>query len=157
MAGADSTSIALRAIFYFLMKHPEKLDRVRAEVDAAFSNGTLSTPVQYSEAVALPYLTAVIKESSRLFPSFQVSMPRHAPSQGVELCGMHIPAGYKVGMNPLIVHLNKGIFGEDASEFKPERWLESEVRTRSMERAIIGFGAGTRQCTGRPVSAITTR
>lgn len=156
MAGADSTSIALRAVFYYLMKHPEKLAKARAEVDAAFANGTLSHPVQYNQAITLPYLTAVVKEATRLFPSFQVTMPRYAPMQGIELCNKHIPAGYRVGMNPAVVQLDKGVFGEDANQFRPERWLEGEERTRAMDKAIIAFGAGTRQCTGKNASFTMT-
>ena len=152
MAGADSTSITMRSVFYFLMKNPQKLDKVRAEVDAAFENGTLSSPVQYSHASSLPYLNAVVKEAIRLFPAFSVSQPRYAPSQGIELCGKFIPAGYTVGLNPAIIQHDKGVFGEDAHEFNPERWLESEDRTRAMDKAILGWGAGTRTCVGRPVS-----
>lgn len=155
MAGADSTSIALRSVFYFLMKHPETMKKLRAEIDAAYANGTLTHPCQYNDASTLPYLSAVVKESTRVFPAFQVTMPRYAPAQGIEVCGTVIPAGYKLGMNPAVVqYINKDIFGEDATEFRPERWLESEERVRAMEKATITFGAGTRQCTGRPVRSI---
>jgi hypothetical protein len=56
-----------------------------------------------------------------------------------------------VGINPAVVQYDKGVFGEDAHEFKPERWLESEGRTRAMEKAVLTFGAGTRTCTGKNV------
>jgi cytochrome P450 len=152
MAGADSTSITMRSVFYFLMKNPEKLERLRAEVDIAFESGALSSPVQYSQASLLPYLNAVVKEATRLFPAFAVSQPRYAPSQGMELCGQYIPAGYTIGLNPAIVQQDKEIFGADALEFSPERWIESEERTRAMDKGILGWGAGTRTCVGRPVS-----
>lgn len=151
MAGADSTSITMRSIFYFLMKNPEKLEKVRAEVDGAFENGTLSSPAQYVPASSLPYLNAVVREATRLFPAFSVSQPRYVPSGGMELCGKFIPAGYTVGLNPAIIQHDKGVFGEDALEFVPERWLESGDRTRAMDKAILGWGAGTRTCVGRPV------
>lgn len=152
MAGADSTSINMRSVMYFLMKNPEKLEKARAEVDTAFEDGRLSSPVQYSQASTLPYLTAVVKEAGRLFPAFSVSMPRYAPSQGLTLCDKYIPGGYTVGMNPAIVQHDTGVFGEDALEFKPERWLESEERTRAMDRAILAWGAGTRTCVGKPLA-----
>ncbi|KAF2710606.1 cytochrome P450 [Pleomassaria siparia CBS 279.74] len=149
MAGADSTAVALRAIFYYMMKHPETLAKAQAEVDAAFSAGTLSSPPKYNEVLALPYICAVIKESTRLFPSFQVSMQRYSPTHGIELSGKHIPAGYRVGMNPKIIQCDKGVFGDDADEFNPERWLESDQRTKAMDKAYIAFGTGTRSCTGK--------
>ncbi|KAI4954248.1 hypothetical protein J4E91_001958 [Alternaria rosae] len=152
MAGADSTSIAMRSVFYFLMKNPEKLEKARAEVDAAFENGNLSSPVQYGQAASLPYLVATVKEALRLFSPFSVSMPRYAPSEGITLCGKYIPAGYTVGMNPSIVSHDRDIFGKDALDFVPERWLQSEDRTRAMEKTILGWGAGTRTCVGRPLA-----
>lgn len=152
MAGADSTSITMRSVFYFLMKNPRVLDRARAEVDAAFESGVLSSPVQYSQAVLLPYLNAVVREATRFFPAFSVSQPRYAPPHGIELCGKFIPSGFTVGLNPAIIQHDPNVFGEDAHEFNPERWLESEERTRAMNKAILGWGAGTRTCVGRPVS-----
>lgn len=152
MAGADSTSIALRAIFYYTMKHPPTMHKLHSEIDTAFSTGQITSPVQYNDAIRLPYLTAVVKESMRLFPSYQVSMQRLVPKQGLMLSGVYLPAGYRVGINPGCIHYNKEVFGDDAYDFRPERWLESEDRTREMERAILTFGAGTRTCTGKNVS-----
>ncbi|PSN68694.1 cytochrome P450 [Corynespora cassiicola Philippines] len=152
IAGADSTSIAMRAIFYFMMKNPSVMEKAQAEVDAAFEKGTLRSPVQYSQVITLPYLNAVIKESMRLFPSFQLPMPRVAPLAGLELGGMHVPQGYRVGMNAGVVHYNKEVFGSDASEFNPERWLESDERNRAMDKATLTFGAGTRTCIGKNIS-----
>lgn len=134
------------------MKNPKCLEKARKEVDDAFNNGTLSSPVQYNQALTLPYISACVKEATRLFPSFQASMPRYAPQQGLDICGTHIAPGYKVGMNPAVVQHNKEVFGEDASTYNPERWLESEERNRAMDKSIITFGAGTRQCTGRPLA-----
>ncbi|KAJ4294347.1 hypothetical protein N0V90_008037 [Kalmusia sp. IMI 367209] len=148
-AGADSTSILLRTVFYKLMQNPRVLNKLRAEIDEAFESGALSHPVQYAALDKLPYLNAVIKECTRIFPSFQVTMPRHAPAEGLELCGYHIPAGYRAGMNPAVVLFNKEVFGEDAREFRPERWQESEARNHAMDKAMINFGAGTRTCIGR--------
>jgi cytochrome P450 len=137
MAGADSTSVTMRSVFYFLMKNPGKLDKARAEVDAAFESGALSSPVQYRHASSLPYLNAVVREAIRIWPAFSVSQPRFAPSQGIELCGKYIPGGYSVGSNPAIIQQDKGVFGADALEFHPERWLESEERTRAMDKVCI--------------------
>ncbi|KAF2635347.1 cytochrome P450 [Massarina eburnea CBS 473.64] len=149
IAGADSTSIALRSVFYHLLKNPEKMRKIRTEIDNAFEDGTLSHPVQYNAAVTLPYLSAVIREASRVFPSFQLTMPRFVPAQGLELCGFHIPAPYRVGMNPAILCKDKTVFGDDAAEFVPERWLEGPERTRTLDKVMINFGAGTRTCSGR--------
>ena len=58
-------------------------------------------------------------------------------------------------MNAMVVQFNKEVFGEDAHEFRPERWLESEDRYRAMNKAMLVFGAGTRTCIGKHVGTYT--
>lgn len=158
MAGSDSTSIALRSIFYFLMKNPSKLDKVRAEVDAAFANGILVSPVQFNQSAKLPYLSAVIQESFRLYSPFAAPIQRYSPPAGMKLVSTYIPAGIRVGLNPAVVQHHKAVFGDDAGSFRPERWLEtSSEQLKLMEKSILAFGAGTRRCTGRHVSCFHSK
>ncbi|KAF2819337.1 cytochrome P450 [Ophiobolus disseminans] len=153
MAGSDSTSIGLRSIFYFLMKQPSKLEQVRAEIDAAFADGTLTTPVQYNQSIKLPYLNAVIQESFRLYSPFAASIQRYSPPGGLTLAGTHIPAGMRVGLNPSVVQHHKEVFGEDAKSFRPERWLDSSPeQVKLMGKCMMQFGAGTRRCTGKHIA-----
>ncbi len=56
-------------------------------------------------------------------------------------------------MNAMVVQFDKNVFGKDAHEFRPDRWLESEERYWAMEKAMLVFGAGTRTCIGKHVSA----
>ncbi|KAH8724239.1 cytochrome P450 [Phaeosphaeriaceae sp. PMI808] len=153
MAGSDSTSIALRSIFYFLMKHPAKLVKVRAEVDGAFADGALTSPVQRTQAAKLPYLGAVIQEALRFYGPFAAPLQRYAPAGGVVIAGTFFPAGTRVGLNPAVIQHHKEVFGEDANTFRPERWLEGDAsQTKLMEKSMMAFGAGTRQCTGKHVA-----
>lgn len=132
------------------MKYPEAYDRLQKEVDEAAVNGQLSSPVTYAEANRLPYLCACIKEALRLHPGVQLTMSRLTPVEGLELCGQYIPEGYRVGMNPAVVHYDKSVFGEDADEFRPARWLEGDAA--AMDKAMLHFGAGTRTCIGKNIS-----
>ena len=153
MAGADSTSIELRACFYYLIKNPAVLMKVLAEIDSADASGNLSSPVKFSESKKLPYLSACIRESIRMFPAVSMGMQRHPPIEGLEIAGKLIPNSCRVSMNPAVVQFDKHIFGNDASEFRPERWLESsEENVKAMDKAMLVFGAGTRTCTGQNVS-----
>ncbi|KAF1941940.1 cytochrome P450 [Clathrospora elynae] len=158
MAGADSTSISLRSVFYFMMKNAKTLEKARAEVDAAFANGTLTSPVQQSQAVKLTYVSAVIRESFRLFSPFSVSQSRYSPSQGVVIAGTYIPSGWRIGCNPAVVQHHKQVFGEDAESFRPARWIDSSAeQIKLMNRCMQHFGAGTRRCTGQNVSRLLRR
>ncbi|XP_014550782.1 hypothetical protein COCVIDRAFT_42775 [Bipolaris victoriae FI3] len=112
-----------------------------------------STPVSYNETVKhLPYIGACIKEALRLFPTVGFSLPRVAPPQGIVLKGRNIPSGYVVGVNPHTIQFNTEVFGDDAEEFRPERWLESQARNFEMEKNLLSFGAGTRTCVGKNIA-----
>jgi cytochrome P450 len=133
------------------MKDPQAMAKAHAEIDAAASN--LSSPIKYSETTAqLPYICACIKEAMRLHPSVGLSIQRYAPVEGIELGKTFVPKGYRVGLNPAVVHYQKEAFGEDAAQFRPERWLAASEEVKAMDRNILTFGAGTRTCIGKNVS-----
>ncbi len=54
-----------------------------------------------------------------------------------------IPAGTPVGMTCALVHLNPDIFPEPL-QFSPERWIEN----RQLDRYLLSFSKGSRQCLG---------
>lgn len=152
-AGSDTTSIALRAIVYFLCRNPRCMQRLVEEIDKADSEKELHTPISYREASELPYLTAVLKESMRLHPSVGLLMERHVPAQGVEIDGHFLKAGTIVGINPWVTNHNEQVF-PNPHEFRPERWLEaSETQVRVMDSLWeLNFGGGARKCIGRNIS-----
>ena len=55
----------------------------------------------------------------RLHPSIAFTLPRIVPEGGDHIAVRFIPVGYRVGINPAVVHYDKGVFGEDANEFNP--------------------------------------
>lgn len=137
------------------MKNPEKLAKAHAEIDAAVAAGEVSHVTKYSEATTkLPYVCACIKEGMRLHPSVALNMARHAPAQGIDLAGKFIPAVYRIGMNPAVASYDKAVFGQDAYDFRPERWLVSTEQWKAMDRSLLIFGAGTRTCIGKNVSVL---
>jgi cytochrome P450 len=134
------------------MRNPQTLAKAHAEIDAAIAAGSLSSPIKYSETTTkLPYVCAAIKEAMRMHPSVGLSMQRHAPAEGIELAGKFIPSGYRIGINPAVVHYDKIVFGDDADVFRPERWLVAEEQWKAMDRSLLIFGAGTRTCIGKNV------
>ena len=151
-AGSDTTAIALRAIFYYLLKNPASYVKLRKELDTAENTHAFSESVTYAQARALPYFQAVVSEALRMFPSVALSMPRYPPKGGATICGEYFPDTVQVGCNAHVIHFNKEIYGHDADQFKPERWLESEARNKEMEKYLLTFGAGSRTCVGKNIS-----
>lgn len=142
----------MKSILYHLMRTPSVRIKLLEELDGALEKGCLSNPVRFSEAAKLPYLTAVCKEAMRIHPSIGMSMPRHVPEGGREIAGYFFPAGTRVGISPAVIHFDKTIFGEDARDFVPERWLTEDAI--NMERYMLHFGHGARTCIGKNVSSL---
>jgi cytochrome P450 len=59
-AGADTISATLQAFYYYLLRTPEALKKLRSEIDEAEARGDLSDPVSHAEAQNLPYLQACV-------------------------------------------------------------------------------------------------
>lgn len=159
MAGADTTAITLRAIFYYVLKHRNVYRRLQQELDSA----RLALPVSYKSASNLPYLNAVVQEACRIHPGVGLLLERIVPEEGLTLAdGRVIPAGTIVGMNAWVVHGDRNVFGQDADSFRPERWLQEQneneedfkVRLKNMRDADLTFGAGNRVCLGKNVSLL---
>ncbi|KAF4827585.1 Pisatin demethylase [Colletotrichum tropicale] len=154
-AGSDTTAISLSGIMYYLCKNPGALQKLRKELDDAEAEGSISNPITFREAQALPYLQAVIKESLRLHPATGLTMPRVVPEGGRQLAGSFFPAGNVVGINAWIAHHNKEVFGHDADHFRPERWIDSSKEQKSaMESYFFAFGQGSRTCIGKNISLL---
>lgn len=163
LAGADTTAITLRAIFRFLMTNPHALEKLEQEILGA--GWDPDSVVAYSAARALPYLDGVVRESMRMHPGVSMPLERYVPASGLTLPdGSFVPPGTAVGMNPFIVGRNEGVWGPDANEFRPERWLKSDAeddgnyqqRLRQMNAADLVFGAGSRICIGRHMAMLET-
>ncbi|EPQ32241.1 uncharacterized protein PFL1_00438 [Pseudozyma flocculosa PF-1] len=152
-AGADTTSTTLSIFFGYLAAHPECYAKLQAEVDAAWQDGTLTSPIKYKEAVELPYLQACLKEVLRLHPPISMDLPRCVPPGGAMIAGRFIPEGTTVGMSPYVVHHNPDAFGQDCDAFRPERWIDAtDDEKKRMDRYNLTFGGGSRTCIGKNIS-----
>lgn len=98
VAGTDTTSIALAAIFENLITHPAKLSALRQELRAKREAGNISSPITFNESLKLPYLQAVLKEAMRLNPSAALPMWRKVPAGGATIAGNIFPAGVSTVM-----------------------------------------------------------
>ncbi|RAH70080.1 cytochrome P450 [Aspergillus aculeatinus CBS 121060] len=151
-ARADTTSIAMLSTLYYLMRDPRVYAKLQQEIDSAFASGRISDPVSYQEATTqLPYFRACVEEAMRLHPGVGLTAPRIVPRGGVTLASdVYIPAGYRVGVNAAVVQYDRDVFGPDADQYNPDRWLDRDPVP--MERAMFVFGHGARTCIGKNIA-----
>lgn len=155
LAGADTTGTAMGMTLQFMLTNPSVLERAQAEIEAADSKGLLSTPIRYDEMKQhLPYFGACIKESLRLAPPAVNLFAREVPKGGKVIDGHFVPGGTDVTNFAYTIQRNKEFYGEDANEYKPERWLESQQRSFDMEAVQFTFGIGPRVCLGKDVAIL---
>ncbi|KAK4247263.1 cytochrome P450 [Corynascus novoguineensis] len=151
-AGADTVSCGLQSFIYHMLHHPTAWDRVRAEIDAARRDRGLCSDrvVAFEHAQQLPYLQACIKEALRIFGPVPMGLPRVAPKGGLTIGDYTFPAGTILSINPWAVHHSKEIWGPDASEFNPDRWLSDSAA--ALDKYWIPFGAGYNSCPGQNIA-----
>jgi cytochrome P450 len=97
-----------------------------------------------------------MKEALRIHPATGLPMQRVVPAEGTTIAGHFIPGGASVGINSWVAHRNQSVFGRDADEWRPERWLEFEEQGRGgeVERYMLAFGMGSRTCIGKNISLL---
>ena len=143
-AGAVTTAWTLTVAMYHLTVQPQKLERLQHEIRAIMPDPHQPATLQQLEQ--LPYLTSVIMESLRLSNGISTRLARVAPDRSIYFRDWEIPKGTPVGMTSTLIHQNPEIF-EQPLEFFPERWLDPQKRKR-LERYLVPFSKGTRQCAG---------
>lgn len=143
-AGADTTSIGIRTVIGQLMLHQDSYARVQKEVDQAyrdlgFSDEPGAGSITFAVASELPFLSACVKEGLRLHPSILWQLPRKAPAQGINVKGYYIPGSATVSISPLTQNRCQEVFGQDAHDWRPERWIAGEGSTEQQVRDMNKF------------------
>lgn len=82
-----------------------------------------------------------IKEAMRLCPGVSYPLERVVPPEGAVLGGTFLPGGTTVGVNAAVIHRNRAIYGDDADQFRPERWLGDPDTVKAMDRNLLTVSA----------------
>jgi cytochrome P450 len=132
VAGHETTATALAWGIERLVRHPDKLERLREE---ALAGGD-------------EYVDAVAKETLRLRPVIPIVVRR--VTEPVEIGGYTIPTGWKVAPCIYLMHRHADVYAPDPTAFRPERFLEQPAGTYTW----IPFGGGIRRCIGASFAVV---
>lgn len=90
----------------------------------------------------------------RLCPPAPNIFPRLVSKKGIDFGGKFAPPGTEVTCNPWLLHRDKELYGDDAEEFRPERWLEEQANANEYIKYNFAFGYGSRVCLGKDIAII---
>jgi len=146
LAGRDTTAGVLSNTFFFLARRPDIWAKLQKEVDQLEGKRP-----DYETLRNMKYLKYVLNESLRLFPSVPGNARFANKNTTIPLGGgpdgkspVFIPKGATVVYSTFSMHRHKDIYGQDAEEYRPERWEALRVGW-----GYLPFNGGPRICVGQ--------
>ena len=146
-AGSDAVRLIIAATIFYWFKNPAVFDRATEEIRSSVRS---IDDVSDATISALKYLRACIDETMRLCPPKPSSLPREVKQSGIDIDGIHVPAGMTVGTSVYALHHDPEIFPEPYA-YRPGRWLQQPI-DRRMRGAFCPFLKGPRACPGGTVA-----
>jgi len=140
MASVDTSVSGMITFILAMTLYPDVQRKAQAEIDQIVGNSRLP---KFSDEGALPYVTAVLKETLRWHPVGPLIVP-HRVTEGDTYEGYYIPEGSTIIANAWAMMHDPAVFPEPA-RFYPERWLSPDAP--AYPNPAFGFGA--RRCPGR--------
>ncbi|KAL6568852.1 hypothetical protein OROHE_003593 [Orobanche hederae] len=150
LAGRDTSSVALSWFFWLLDRNPEVEERILGEIcgivrDAGGDGDFVFRP---EELKKMEYLHAALSEALRLYPSVPVDHKEVLEDDEFP-DGTMLKKGTKVVYAIYAMGRMESIWGEDCTEFKPERWLRDRRFMSESAYKFTAFNGGPRLCLGK--------
>ena len=155
VAGRDTTACTLTFAVHALSlpAHAHVEAKLAAEVLAVLGRDGLPTYEKVNAHRSMPFLHGFVQEVLRLWPPVPFDPKFCVESDVLPGCdgsGEHrIPGGCSVMYLPFAMGRDAALWGKDADELRPERWMEAEGGRPivSAHRSPV-FQAGPRVCLG---------
>ncbi|KAG6990200.1 Cytochrome P450 monooxygenase FUM15 [Fusarium oxysporum f. sp. conglutinans] len=153
-AGHETTASSLTWACYLLTKHPEIQAKLREEIREALPEDLNNDRAIDLAGILeqLPYLNGIMYETLRLYPTVPMTI-RHAVHD-TRIGGQFIPEGTDIIVSIWYINRSPEIWGPDAAEFRPERWIRGDGKPNqnggaSSNYNFLTFLHGPRSCIGQ--------
>ncbi|KAF8491338.1 cytochrome P450 [Russula emetica] len=158
LAGHETSSTAVSWTLFALACHPTVQAKLRAELHTCPTNSPIMEQLN-----SLPYLEGVVREALRLYAPVSsthriamhdVEIPLQKPftdKQGVLRGTVRVSKGDLVVIPIRLLNRSTEVWGEDANEFRPERWDDTPDAVNGLPSVyghLMTFIAGTHACIG---------
>ncbi|KAI8146652.1 cytochrome P450 [Fennellomyces sp. T-0311] len=155
IAGRDTTAQALSWTFYLLLTHPRVEQKLLREINEHITEEVMhDSPALYEVIKGMKYAHAVLYEVLRLYPSVPLNQ-KYALDDDVWPDGTHIRKGDYILWCPYAQGRLEKVWGVDAKQFVPERWITPEGELRRESQGMWpAFHAGPRVCLGQHLATL---
>ncbi|OEL27464.1 Cytochrome P450 94B3 [Dichanthelium oligosanthes] len=156
MAGRDTTSSALTWFFWLMTRHRDVEDEVLGEIESRTcghdSGDGVVVGLDLDGSRKMHVLHAALCETMRLYPPVAWDS-KHAAEADVLPDGTRVERGDRVTYFPYGMGRMETIWGADASEFRPRRWLQALAQDESVSPFKFPvFQGGPRTCLGKEMA-----
>ncbi|KAI0810716.1 cytochrome P450 [Xylaria sp. FL0064] len=153
-AARDTNASLLCWIVYVLAREPEVFKKLETDILSAVGTDPNVTPSDF-DLTRMQYLEDVVYECLRLFPPIPINgricnttttLPAGGGVSGED--PILVPKGALICFSTFGCHRSAKYYGEDVMKFRPERWREVDVKTRTNDYSFHPFIGGPRKCLG---------
>lgn len=152
--GGATTQGVLSFWLLAMVLYPDTQQPAWEELDAVVGRGR---PPRWEDCEKMPYLLATVRETLRWRPTLPCGL-MHVASEDIHYQGRLIPKGAILVPNVWAIHRSPALYGADAADFRPARFLDAATRqlrpplARTKGEGHVAFGFGPRVCPGRQLA-----
>lgn len=144
------------------MRNPSAQKDIVSHLVHKFKSSSSTLPLSFDtvQTTSLPYIAAVFNESLRLYPPVPIEL-KECTSPTTFPDGTWLPKGAIVMWATWAMGHSKNIWGQDADDFRPSRWLINDdqgvdmatLKTMSAYEFPV-FNGGPRSCLGKKMAEL---
>ncbi|MBF6329014.1 cytochrome P450 [Nocardia transvalensis] len=147
VAGSETAANTIAFALHYLSIHPRIADEVRTELDQRWPTPDFPA-IDFEDVAKLRSLRRVVDETLRLWPTGPGYFRR--AKRNTTLCDGRFRFKRKDWVLVLLLAAQREpVWGPDADEFNPDRFLPQNLRSLPSRRIYKPFGTGPRSCIGR--------
>ncbi|KAL6979522.1 hypothetical protein U1Q18_021183 [Sarracenia purpurea var. burkii] len=158
IASKDSTAVILSWFIYMMCKYPILQEKIANEIKEVTKIKEITDFNHFAASIhekaleKMQFLHAALTETLRLYPPLPVNA-KSCFSDDTLPDGFSVRKGDLVAYQPYAMGRMRSIWGEDARDFKPERWLDDNgIFQPESPFKFIAFQAGPRICPGKELA-----
>ncbi|KAK1226670.1 hypothetical protein PQX77_010349 [Marasmius sp. AFHP31] len=159
-AGHETTAFTMNWVLYELSKNPKDQEKLLQEIAHIREQNGNDGEFVAKDLESMVFLNAVIREALRLHPILPELVreavvddviPLDLPvvdASGSVLREIPVTKGQRIVSSVYNYNRLKEVWGEDAEDWRPERFLDARPPTLGIFGNLLTFGAGVRACIG---------